>query len=128
MDQLEAAMGVFRQHVAVAAGEHDGQAGIALANDAGEFDTVHAGHDDVGEYQIGGKLVLGEDCQRGVGIVGAAHRVSEILQELGGELADIVIVFDHEDAIAAPARGGLAAGGGGFRRLRPASRPAADRW
>src|SRR6187402_935978 len=38
LDQLEAAMGVLREHVAVAGGEHDGQAGIALADDAGELD------------------------------------------------------------------------------------------
>ena len=110
-------MRIFRQHIAVAAGEHDGQAGIALANDAGEFDAVHPGHDDIGEHQIGGKFVLGEDRKRGVGIVGPANGVSQILQQLGGELPDIVIVFDHKDTIAASGGGGLAVGGSGFRRI-----------
>ncbi len=54
------AMGVLRQHVAVAAGQHHGQAGIALADDAGELDAVHAGHDDVGEDEVDGELVLGQ--------------------------------------------------------------------
>ena len=107
-------MGILRQHVAVAAGQHHGQAGIALAHDAGELDAVHAGHDDVGKHQIGGELVLGKDRQRGIRAGDAADRVSEILQQLGGELPDVVIVLDHEDAVAAAARGGFAAGRGGL--------------
>ena len=114
LNQFETAMGILRQHVAVAAGQHHGQAGVALANDAGEFDAVHPGHDDVGKYQVGGKLVLGKDGKRCIGAGDAADRVSEILQQLGGELPDVVIVLDHEDAIAAAAGGGLAAGRGGF--------------
>ena len=120
-------MGILRQHVAVAAGQHHGQAGIALADDAGEFDAVHAGHDDVGKHQIGGKFVLGQDGERGIRVGDAADGVAEIFQQLGGELPDVVIVLDHEHAVAAAARGGLAAGRGGLRRHRPAPRPAAGR-
>ena len=47
----------------------------------------------------------------------AADRVSEILQQLGGELPDVVIVLDHEDAVAAAPRGRLAAARRGFDRV-----------
>ena len=46
-----------------------------------------------------------------------ANGVSQILQQLGRELPDFVIVFDHEDTIAAAGGGGLAVGGSGFRRI-----------
>ena len=109
-------MGVFRQHVAVAAGQHHRQAGIALANDHREFDAVHAGHDDVGEDEIGGELVLGQNYERSIGVGSAANRVAEILQQFGGELPDIVIVFHHKHAIAAaPYR--LAADSDGLDRV-----------
>src|SRR4051794_12147670 len=52
LDQLETAIGVLGENVAVTRGEHDRQARIAFADDAGELDAVHAGHDDVGEDEI----------------------------------------------------------------------------
>ena len=58
----------------------------------------------------------GQDGKRGVRVGDAADRVAEIFQQLGGELPDVVIVLDHEHAIAAAARGRLAAGGGGLDR------------
>jgi hypothetical protein len=36
-------VGILRQHVAVAAGQDHGQAGIALADDTGELDAVIPG-------------------------------------------------------------------------------------
>ncbi len=65
-----------------------------------------------GEHEVGGELVLGEDRERRVGVGRALDRIAEVLEQLGGELADIVVVLHHEDAIAAADRGLLGAGGG----------------
>ena len=117
MDQLEAAVGILRQHVAVAAGQDTG-AGIALAYDAGELDAVHPG------------MMTSENTRSAENSSSAgspaqhprwrhADRVSEIFQELGGELSDVVIVLDHEDAVAAAAAAGSLPVRGGPRRHRP---------
>src|SRR6185369_14387790 len=88
LNQLETVMGVFRQHVAVAGGQDDGQARIAFADNSGELDTVHAGHDDVGEQEVDGELVLQQDRQRSARLGDAPYGVAEIFQKLGGEGAD----------------------------------------
>src|SRR6202035_1629951 len=50
-----------------------------------------------------------------VGVAPPPHRISEILEQLGRELPDIVIVLDDENAIAASGGRGLAADRGHFR-------------
>ena len=93
-------MRVFSENAAVAGREHDGQSGISFADDVPQFDTVHPRHDDIREDQVEGELVFG---QRREGLVGRPHpfgRVTEILQELGGEPADIQVVLNNQDPVS----------------------------
>src|SRR5207244_13097844 len=89
-------------------------AGVAGTDHAGKLDAVHAGHDDVGEDEVGGKLVFGKDRERRIGIGDPPGRVTEVFQQLHGELPDLVVVFDDEHAIAATRGRRIAARGGSF--------------
>ena len=64
LNEIKSAIGILGKHVAVAAGENDRKSGLALTHRRSEFNAIHAGHDNVGEDQIEGKVVLFQGVER----------------------------------------------------------------
>src|SRR4029078_9407610 len=101
LDQLEPDVEILGQHVAVAAGQDDRQAGGPFAHDIGKIHAVHPWHDHVGENQVGGKFV-GLKQRQGRSCVGdASDAITEVFQQLGREASDIVVVLNDENRVAA---------------------------
>ena len=92
-------VGFLRQDVAVSRGENDFETGPTLANAAGEVQTVHAWHDDVGEDEI--DLVAGgvQHLERSLTVLNPRDDLSQFLQEPARELADRLVVLDKQDAL-----------------------------
>ena len=91
---------LVREHVAIAAREHDRERWVVAANDLAELDAVHAGHDDIGEDDIGARGIGREQIERLRGIRGPGRREAEVLEDLVGEAPDLDIVLDDEDVQA----------------------------
>ena len=97
-------MGIISQHTTVAAREYDRKAGIALANKNSEVDATHPGHDDIGKYQIEGKLIF---RKRGKCILSGGDPsdcVTKILKQFRGEPSDVLIVLHDQNTMTTATR------------------------
>ena len=65
----------------------------------GQFAAIHAGHDDVGEQEVDGALVAGDDLQSSGAVFGFEDFVALGFQILAGEMAEMGFIFDEEDGL-----------------------------
>ena len=96
LQQLETVAAVFRQYVAVTAGQHDRQVGMAAPDFLGQFDAGHPGHHDVREHRVETVRADREFFERMRGVADERGGVAEFGQRVGGELSDLGIVLDDE--------------------------------
>ena len=73
-------MGVVRQDAAITACQHHRQTRVTLADDGGKLNTVHPRHDDIGEHQIEGQLVSGENLKGFFGVPNPFDPVAQVLE------------------------------------------------
>jgi hypothetical protein len=94
-------VGVFRENMAVPAGEDDRKAGISIPNGDCQLYAVHSKHDHVREDEVEGELVHGQCGQSRRGRRDPLDGVSEVPQQLRRKFSDILVIFDDEDPMSA---------------------------
>ena len=102
MEGLRQDLGVLRsvvvgvqRHGGEARNEHDLDVGVEFGGPARQFDSVHLGHDDVGQQQLEGlfaQAVIGRQA-----IIEGGHVEAGVLQGPHQEATHIIIVLRQQD-------------------------------
>jgi len=105
--KLKAVLVVLREHMTIAACQ-DHRHGWMIHPDAGaELQATHAGHYHIREDDVEPAAIRIQFGERLLGIERQHTGIAQLLQGLGGELADADIVLDHEHTWAIASNGGL---------------------
>ena len=84
-------------HVAVAAGEDDGDLRIVVGDFVCQGDAVHCtGHHDVAENEID-LVAAPQPVQRVGGVVRPQRLITELFDERRGDFGHLRVVLDHEN-------------------------------
>ena len=89
----------FGQYFAVTRREYYWHIGMATPNFPAKLESVHSGHDHVGEHHVETRLF--KQCKRLACVRLKCRVVSEIRQNLGRKASDLDVVLDDEDPAAA---------------------------
>ena len=77
-------------------GQHDdGNLGVSLPQAGDELESIHAGHLEVGQHQIGG--AVGQTLQRMNAVEGLDHLEAKRPQHVGDERPRYIGIFHHKD-------------------------------